>query len=85
MPRQKVSEPAGGRVDQRLDAEEAARWKALREHLGGEGYGADKRTLLACMAAAEDAKRFDPTNAELAIFLREAADRLTKPQRGRKV
>lgn len=51
---ERLREAGGGRFPTlTLLPEEMARWRALEVRLGGEGAGGAKRTLLACMAAAE--------------------------------
>lgn len=48
---------------QRMSPDEQARWEELRRRYGGEGKGADKRTLLTCMSALESVG--DMTNRQL--------------------
>jgi len=46
-----------------MSPDEQARWEELRRRYGGEGKGADKRTLLTCMSALESVG--DMTNRQL--------------------
>lgn len=50
----RLKQDGGGRFPTlTLSPDEMARWRALEGRLGGADRGAAKRTLLACMAAAE--------------------------------
>lgn len=73
----RLKQDGGGRFPTlTLSPDEMARWKALEARLGGADRGAVKRTLLACMAAAEGQGAPD-----VAGILRRLADQIEAGQR----
>lgn len=64
----RLREQGGGRFPTlTLTPDEMAQWKALEARLGGDDRGSAKRTLLACMAAAD--ARVEPTKGELLAMI----------------